>query len=267
MFDKITTAVRKFFFCFSITADLTSFFRLLVNTKRYRYGSSIRKDTPVPYRLLLNGRKEIVFLRTYSGDIEIFYEVFWKKAYSLPPHAAKRLSTIVDLGANTGMASLFFLTHYPNTRVYAVEADSQNMQVLLMNLSSAIASNRVVALHAAVFSEDTELYLQVKEKAYNSSISQQKTDIPVQGISMNTLMQKYALDKIDLLKVDIEGGEEVLFAENTNWIDKVGIIIAEIHRPEFRIVCETILRNRGFQTGSLFNPAITSSLLWATKRS
>ncbi|HRP32312.1 MAG TPA: FkbM family methyltransferase [Agriterribacter sp.] len=267
MLNRLLTAVRKFIFCYTITADSGSFLKLLVNTKRYRYGRDFGEDTPVLYHLLLNGTRKTVFLRTYCGDIEIFYEVFWKKVYSVPTHLAIRPLTVVDLGANTGMASLFFSAYYPNAKIYAVEADDNNMQVFLKNLSSEIGSSQVIAIRAAVFSKDVELFLQQREKAYNSSITHAKTEISVQGISMNTLMQKYALDKIDLLKIDIEGSEEAIFAENTEWMERVSVIVTEIHRPQYRSVCETFLRNRGFLINPLVNETRTSNLLWATRQS
>ena len=78
MFESIITAFRKFIFCYSITADLSSFVRLLINTKRYRYAKKpvVHSAIPLPYHLRLNGKRKTIFLRTYTGDIEIFYEVF-----------------------------------------------------------------------------------------------------------------------------------------------------------------------------------------------
>jgi hypothetical protein len=46
-------------------------------------------------------------------------------------------------------------------------------------------------------------------------------------------MKKYGLPEIDFLKMDIEGGEKVLFANCENWIRKIKCIAIEIHPSVF----------------------------------
>ena len=267
MLEKITTAFRKLIFCYTITADLSSFIRLLINTKRYRYAKKpvVHPAIPVRYHLLLNGKRKAIFLRTYAGDIAIFYEIFWRKAYRLPwPDKAVR-RPVVDLGANTGMASLFFAA-YHSARVYAVEADQYNMDLLLRNLSGEISAGRIKPLHAAAFSENTTLYMQMQEKAYNTTVTSEVTDMPVRALSMDTLCSIFELDKIDLLKIDIEGSEEALFSKNTEWLQKVNMLVVEIHAERFRRVCEAVLRAKGFDIHQPGEKALHSTLLWAIKK-
>jgi FkbM family methyltransferase len=54
--------------------------------------------------------------------------------------------------------------------------------------------------------------------------------ITVPCISMNTLMSKYQINNIDLLKVDIEGADATLLEECGSWIETMGCMIIEIHR-------------------------------------
>ncbi len=42
-------------------------------------------------------------------------------------------------------------------------------------------------------------------------------------------MEKYSIDKIDLLKMDIEGGEKNVLENSSDWIDSVDIITVELH--------------------------------------
>ncbi|HRN54957.1 MAG TPA: FkbM family methyltransferase [Agriterribacter sp.] len=266
MIERLTTAIRKFIFCYTITADISSFIRLLINTKKYRYAKNATgySSIPVPYHLRLNGKRKTVFLRTYTGDIEIFYEVFWRKVYRSATQYECKPRVVVDLGANTGMASLFFSVYHPTAVLYVVEADKYNMEVLLRNLSPEIEEGSVKALHAAVYNEDTTVYMQVKEKAYNTAISREVTGMPVRAMRMDTLCTLFELDKIDLLKIDIEGAEAALFSENTGWLDKVNMIVTEIHDALYRSAYEAVLRNHGF----VIEPdTITpfSNLLWAGK--
>ena len=52
----------------------------------------------------------------------------------------------------------------------------------------------------------------------------------VNGISINSLLNEYKIDFIDILKLDIETSEKNLFSENyENWLPKCKIIIIELH--------------------------------------
>jgi hypothetical protein len=51
----------------------------------------------------------------------------------------------------------------------------------------------------------------------------------VAGISIPTLLSQLGWDRIDVLKVDIEGYERVLFAGRPAWLKQVTRIIGEYH--------------------------------------
>jgi len=46
---------------------------------------------------------------------------------------------------------------------------------------------------------------------------------------MDSVIDEYRLDKIDILKIDIEGAEKEVFADTSSWIEKVDAIIVELH--------------------------------------
>src|SRR5262249_12045121 len=51
----------------------------------------------------------------------------------------------------------------------------------------------------------------------------------VEAVTVDTLMTRYGLDFVDLLRVDIEGAEQEVFADVSRWIHKVGTIGVELH--------------------------------------
>jgi len=53
----------------------------------------------------------------------------------------------------------------------------------------------------------------------------------VEAVSMDRMIKRFDLDRIDLLKVDIEGAEFLMF-EDDSWLDIVQRIAMEVH-PEF----------------------------------
>jgi hypothetical protein len=53
---------------------------------------------------------------------------------------------------------------------------------------------------------------------------------------MPSLMQRYGLKRIDLLKIDIEGAEAELFGDTCeSWIDRVVTIVMELHEDRLPI--------------------------------
>jgi hypothetical protein len=51
----------------------------------------------------------------------------------------------------------------------------------------------------------------------------------VPSITIKQILQKIAVDRIDLLKLDIEGSERELFSSAETWLDKVECIVVELH--------------------------------------
>ena len=51
----------------------------------------------------------------------------------------------------------------------------------------------------------------------------------VTAMTVDKVMLDYGLEKIDILKIDIEGAEREVFRDPTLWIDKVDALIVELH--------------------------------------
>ena len=111
LFSRAFTALSKLAFCLRISSGGGSLFRILWNSKLFTWS---RNDSPAYtkregecYSLTLLHESREVHLRTYAGDIQIFYDVFWRSIYALPSEHLTKARTVVDLGAHVGMASLF----------------------------------------------------------------------------------------------------------------------------------------------------------------
>ena len=48
-------------------------------------------------------------------------------------------------------------------------------------------------------------------------------------MTIDRIMNDYHLDKIDILKVDIEGADKEVFSNALSWIEKVDALIIELH--------------------------------------
>ena len=51
----------------------------------------------------------------------------------------------------------------------------------------------------------------------------------IKSMTLNSILENSGFQEIDILKIDIEGSEKELFSKNTEWLDKVKIIVLELH--------------------------------------
>ena len=265
MLQRLTTAFDKLFFCYRIAANTPTFFRLIINTKKYALAKNkTRKYQPVFYTLKLNNQKKDIWLRTYAGDIAILYEIFWKKTYTYVNMPWQDLRTIVDLGANIGMSALYLNLQYKNATIYAVEPDEDNFELLTTNLADEILTAKLIPVRAAIFPDEGFATIKRAAKAYNTTVTRESSQgEKVKAVNMSTLMREMMINHIDLLKIDIEGWEEQLFSGNIAWLDNVTNVVMECHSEDIKLFCKEVLENKGFiiLSGSKNFPA----LLWATK--
>jgi FkbM family methyltransferase len=144
-------------------------------------------------------------------------------------------TTIVDAGAHIGMASILFACRYPSAKIIAVEPEPSNFALLVRNTSSY---KNITPICAALWKEDGEVTLgssNVHPKGAFQIVENGKTR--VRAVTLDTLMRESGIGSIDILKVDIEGSEREVFA-HCDWIDKVRVIVIELHE-HFRAGCRS----------------------------
>jgi len=168
-----------------------------------------------------------VALRLDSTDAEVYGQVITEEEYAPILDAGAR--TIVDCGANIGLTSAWFLSRLPEAQVIAIEPFPANAELCRRNLAPYGARARVI--EAAVWNRCTSLVLdysggsewgvRVRPARPGEAGEIAAIDIPHLGLPW-----------IDILKIDIEGSEEDLFAEaEQTWLPTVCNIAIELHGP------------------------------------
>jgi FkbM family methyltransferase len=172
-------------------------------------------------------------IRTNAIDADFVDEIFARNAYRLTIPGVR---TILDLGANIGLASVFLQLAYPDAALACVEPVPANIRMIKLNFE---LNNLAVRLfEAAVGPEDGEAQFQILPSdpgagsaLYAGVIPDSRPEIvTVPMISVPSIMRTLGWDRIDLLKLDIEGGERQLLSHRPEWLAKVGAIIGEGHR-------------------------------------
>lgn len=229
---QVKNYFSKIAFCIKHSDNLKTFFNLLIDSKRYssRFKNNtldLKNNEKKKYDFKMYGKDFPLILRTFRGDIDIFYEIFWKNSYAISKqYFDKEPQIIIDLGAHVGLTSIYFSLKYPNAKIWSVEASKENYELLTINTSSF---PNITCINAAAYPEDGTVNFGNNEISYNQSISD--SGLPTTALSVMTLMKNYNLKEIDLMKIDIEGGEIALLSKNNSWLATVKNIVIELHTP------------------------------------
>jgi FkbM family methyltransferase len=186
----------------------------------------------VALRALYNGlgltRAYGVTIRPHTTDLWTVMETFERQVY-LPLCSMPDAKVIVDLGANIGDSAVYFAQKYPQAKIIAVECDESNYQLLLTNVKPY---TNVIPVKAAIWGEKKKLSLACGQGKNEPHVSDTATGGPldfVDGITMDEVISEYQLDRIDILKIDIEGAEKSLFEQDCSWLAKVHTMGIEFH--------------------------------------
>ncbi|MFC1660691.1 FkbM family methyltransferase [Gemmatimonadota bacterium] len=171
-----------------------------------------------------------LFLRPRSMDARVMRSVFLDDLYNLPSKPGQDLARVVDVGANVGITTLYFASRYPGASIWAIEPDPGNFACLRKNAESNPHSENIRAINACVTNETGVTPFSIGGPTDGRSISlADGGGIEIPTYSVGDLLDHCGVDKVDLLKMDIEGAEEQVFFDVGDWIHRVRWIRLEVH--------------------------------------
>jgi FkbM family methyltransferase len=181
-----------------------------------------------------------IWLRPGSPDIGTFEHVFVWEGYRIELPFVPQ--TILDLGGNVGLASVWFAEQYPEARIVAVEPDPENFGVLLKNSESR---ESIFGIHAAVGARDGMSKCENPSALSHSfRFVEADSDGNIRVLSVKSIMAMAKAMLPDLVKIDIEGAEQALFADDSSlgeWLPHTRAIAVEIHSAAARSTIEQAL--------------------------
>src|SRR5262249_53091106 len=205
----------------------------LFEALRFEVAWSLR---PEMVRVRVPGHAASFMLRRWSSDLAVFETVFVAK--ELEPQRALEPRMIIDGGANIGLSTAFYARRFPHARVIAVEPSEENLALLRVNCAGL---DNVEVVSGGLWSgpgylrianpEDAAWALRC-EPAHAGSIG------AFPAYSIDEILDRAPVAHCDLLKLDIEGAEEQVFAAADSWLSRVGAILVEIHGPRARSAVE-----------------------------
>jgi FkbM family methyltransferase len=164
---------------------------------------------------------------------EIFHNKIYEKLFTV-----EEGDVVLDVGASVGPFAYSILPKNPK-HVICIEPGVKQFHTLVENTQYG----NVTCLNKSISHADGIIHS-------NTVYGSEDTFIESYGMSFQTLINQYNLDRIDFLKTDCEGGEYDIFnSENLVWIKQnVKKIVGEWHlsNPElnqkFREFRDTYLR-------------------------
>jgi FkbM family methyltransferase len=166
---------------------------------------------------------------------QAYHEVFMRQVYFFASDEDAPL--IFDCGANIGLATLYFKTLYPQSRIEAFEPDPLTFHMLKENIESN--SLEGVASHqCALWDSEGELDFYTDESspgrlsmgATGGRLGRHESRIRVSAARLSRFFDGRT---VDFLKIDVEGSEERLLADlvKEGRLENVRRMAVEYHPP------------------------------------
>jgi len=179
----------------------------------------------VSLRVRSLGRSVVFRGRTDKGVMSHFF----KPGYRILDTVDNPVRVIADAGANIGDETLRFRHFHPDARIIAIEPDPGNFDILSANVSS---DPGIELLRNGLWSHDCGLRVLAGDSAEGFRVEEADDGLQppdVQAISIPSIMARFSLATIDILKMDIEGSEFQVFSSPgvESWIGKVKALIFE----------------------------------------
>lgn len=192
--------------------------------------------------------KEIRFPDRDEADKSVIREIFFWREYRAAEELIAKAKTIVDVGAHLGVFSAYVSLLNPLAKVYALEPEPDNFSKLKETIKmNNFPGIKILAQALARDDGPRELFLAPDSINHSLLFSDSAKTIKISAISLSSLIKKTG--EIDVLKMDIEGGEyELLDGWRVVDLAKVKSIVLEYHQiPDRRHrELEEKLRTLGF---------------------
>jgi FkbM family methyltransferase len=228
--------------------------RTFGTTNALRIFRSLYVSKQSPTTLIRLSKKIIgshIYLRFGTSDIEAFEKIFVWRQYALPTTITFRdnkAKLIIDGGANIGLSAIWFAQQCPEAKVIALEPDSANYEILLKNTAPF---PNIIPILGGVWNRCCSLVCQnraVRPDSFQFIECDNEAIDAIRAYDISQILQDYGDQEIDILKLDVEGAEEMIFSENYNgWLDYINLLFIEFHGSKARDKVERVMHDAGYE--------------------
>ena len=197
--------------------------------------------------LLIQNSININFKKKHKHSINRYYKKHNQKYYN----EAKLLDDsfkftypkiIIDLGACIGEYSIYFAKKYPQSTIYSIEANSNNFRILQENIKINRTEKNIKVFNNAISDKENENYFSTYGNQDSEVIISNNNNHINKTITLSSLLHKEKLNKIDLIKIDIESSNYKVVKCIINNLDKIENIYYEFSKGPQNIFIDLIER-------------------------
>jgi FkbM family methyltransferase len=178
---------------------------------------------------------------SYFGNIKFYHRyydffpiinIFYKKEYTkLKDFVPQKGDVILDLGSGIGDFSLLSSIYVGNKgKIIAIEPNKESYSLLLKNIKLNQRHN-IIPIRCAITDKNRKVKIFRGESAHRDSIfRRQNSFYKVKSKTIDSLVRQLRLEKVNLIKMDIEGAEFRAIKKAKNVLEKFKPrLIIEVH--------------------------------------
>ena len=185
-----------------------------------------REGDPQTVRIKHLGGGELT-VRPATSDIYVLRDTFFGR-FHLPPREIEP-RVILDLGSNIGTTMAHFAHLHRDALICGVELDEENAALCVRN--TARWNDRCRLLHAAVAARNGTAQYEREVGIHRWGFRIGSGSAPARAMSLDSIVEHFGLEKIDYVKMDIEGAECEVLRNPGQWPHRVQSLKMEVHPP------------------------------------
>lgn len=202
--------------------------RHVKNWPSFMYHYALGLVPAKPYRF----RNGAVLKIQHGTEHAVILGIFLRSEYGSPPDGA----IIVDVGANVGAYCIYAARMASNTRTFAYEPSPESYETLRENLQLNALTETITCFNYAVAGtpEVRDLFMSGTDYYFPTLVApaepQHSRSRPVTCTTLAEILEGNTLTHVDLLKIDVEGGEyDILYQTPRKFFARIREIRMEYH--------------------------------------
>ena len=183
----------------------------------------------VDNKKIIENREGIKFFLRYMQPNNTITETFIRNMHHINSKIDFTNKIVIDAGPECGDTPLYFASK--GATVYAFEPIKEHFEAMTKNLSlNEKLAELIIPINAAVgkdglltFYRDNSTDIGTSASFVYNKHGPNARKSQVQGMSLSTILKKYNIEKVDLLKMDCKGCEFFISDDSLKYIDRIKI--------------------------------------------
>lgn len=179
----------------------------------------------------------------FSGTVPYVAREMGRGAYDFSNIEFKEGDTVIDIGGNVGMISIYFAKKFPFLKIYAYEPVKKNYENFLTNIKLNNIPDGIIHLENKAVTKDGRNVNIVTDSTNTGGSALTELEIhkfevdfvteDIPSTTLNDIFKDNNIQSCKLLKIDCEGSEyEILYNTNKEFLEKCDHLRGEFHNSK-----------------------------------